>query len=138
MALCGPQLLATDGAGFLYIARKGSAWIDVVDENGMLRVFATNVDVDALHVAPDGELFASESSRGGRLLRYDTAGRATVVATDLGAIADFAFAPDGTIYVLHWPPPMLGGRATASVPSPRDFSTTSSADARVDLAPQRA
>lgn len=110
VALCGPQLLATDGAGFLYIARKGSAWIDVVDENGMLRVFATDVDVDALHVAPGGELFASESSRGGRLLRYDTAGHASVVAAGLGAIADFAFAADGTIYVLHWPPPMLGGR----------------------------
>jgi len=109
VALCGPQLLAADAAGLLYIARKGSAWIDVVDGNGMLRVFATDVDVDALHVAPSGELFASESSRGGRLLRYDAAGRATVVASGLGAIADFAFAPDGNIYVLHWPPPMLGG-----------------------------
>lgn len=110
VALCGPQLLAADRAGLLYVARKGSAWIDVIDENGMLRVFATDVDVDALHVAPSGEVFASESSRGGRLLRYDTAGHATVVATQLGAIADFAFAPDGTIYVLHWPPPMIGGR----------------------------
>jgi len=110
VALCGPQLLAADAAGLLYIARKGSGWIDVVDANGILRVFATDVDVDALHIAPSGDLFASESSRGGQLVRYDAAGRATVVASGLGAVADFAFAPDGTIYVLHWPPPMLGGR----------------------------
>jgi sugar lactone lactonase YvrE len=120
VALCLAQLVAADGAGLLYIARKGSTWIDVVDENGMLRVFATDVDVDALHIAPSGELFASESSRGGRLLRYDAAGRATVVAIGLGAIADFAFAPDGTIYVLHWPPPMSGGRINRiTVLSPR-------------------
>jgi sugar lactone lactonase YvrE len=119
VAFCGPELLAADGSGNLYLAGKSYAWIDVVDENG-LRVFATDVDVDALHVAPSGELFASESSRGGRLLRYDRAGHATVVATDLGAIADFAFAPDGTIYVLHWPPPMLGGRINRiTVLSPR-------------------
>lgn len=120
VALCGPQLLAADGAGLLYIARRGSAWINAVDENGMLRVFATGVDVNALHVAPSGELFASESSRGGRLLRYDTGGHATVVATGLGAIADFALAPDGSIYVLHWPPPMSGGRVNRiTVLSPR-------------------
>jgi glucose/arabinose dehydrogenase len=120
VAFCGPELLAADGAGNLYLAGKSYEWIDVVDENGMLRVFATDVDVDALHIAPDGELFASESSRGGRLLRYDKAGHATVVATDLGAIADFAFAPDGNIYVLHWPPPMLGGRINRiTVLSPR-------------------
>jgi hypothetical protein len=76
----------------------------------MLRVFASGVDVNALHVAPGGELYASESSRGGRLVRYDAQANATVVATDLGLIADFAIAPDGTIYLLHWPPPMSGGR----------------------------
>jgi len=120
VAFCGPELLAADGGGHLYIARRGSAWIVVVDENGMLRVFATDVDVDALRIAPSGDVFASESSRGGRLLRYDAAGRATVVATELGAIADFAFAPDGTIYVLHWPPPMSGGRINRiTVLSPR-------------------
>jgi hypothetical protein len=108
--LCGPQLLAADGVGTLYIARRGSAWINAVDGIGRLRVFATGVDVHALHVAPGGELFASESSRGGRLLSYDAQGQPTVVATGLGLIADFAFAPDGTIYVLHWPPPMSGGR----------------------------
>jgi hypothetical protein len=120
VAFCGPELLAADGAGNLYLAGKSHPWIDVIDENGMLRVFATDVDVDALHIAPSGELFASESSRGGRLLRYDAAGRATVVAIGLGAIADFAFAPDGTIYVLHWPPPMSGGRINRiTVLSPR-------------------
>jgi hypothetical protein len=120
VSLCGPQLLAADGAGLLYVARKGSAWIDAVDENGMLRVFATDVDVDALHVAPGGALFASESSRGGRLLRYDKNGHAAVIGTDLGLIADFALAPDGTIYVLHWPPPMIGGRVNRiTVLSPR-------------------
>jgi hypothetical protein len=86
----------------------------------MLRVFVTDVDVDAIRLGPGGDLFASESSRGGRLLRYDTAGHATVVAAGLGAIADFAFAPDATIYVLHWPPPMLGGRLNRiTVLSPR-------------------
>ena len=120
VAFCGPELLAADGSGNLYLAGKSHGWIDVVDENGMLRVFATDVDVDALHIAPSGELFASESSRGGRLLRYDKAGDATVVATDLGAIADFAFAPDGTIYVLHWPPPKSGARINRiTVLSPR-------------------
>jgi hypothetical protein len=84
------------------------------------RVFATDVDADALHVAPGGDLFASESSRGGRLLRHDTNGRATVVGTDLDLIAGFALAPDGTIYVLHWPPPMTGGRINRiTVLSPR-------------------
>ena len=110
VSLCGPQLLAADSAGLLYIARRGSAWIDAVDGNGMLRVFATGVDVDALHLAPGGELFASESSRGGRLLHYDAQGHSTVVATDLGEIADFAFGPDGTIYVLNWPPSATIGR----------------------------
>jgi hypothetical protein len=120
VALCGPQLLASDAAGLLYIARKGSAWIDVVDGSGMLRVFATDVDVDALHSSPGGGVYASESSRGGRLLRFDTAGHATVVAADLGAVADFAFAPDGTIYVLHWPRPMLTARVNRiTVLSPR-------------------
>lgn len=120
VSLCGPQLLAANGAGLLYIARKGSAWIDAVDENGVLHVFATDVDVDALHVAPGGVLFASESSRGGRLLRYDAQGNATVVATELGLIADFALAPDGTIYLLHWPPPFTGGRINRiTVLSPR-------------------
>lgn len=120
VALCTAQLLAADGAGNLYIAQKGSAWIDVVDENGLLRVFATDVEIDALHVAPGGEVFAGESAHGGRLLRYDAAGRATVVATELGAIADFALAHDGTIYVLHWPPPWIGGRVNRiTVLSPR-------------------
>jgi hypothetical protein len=110
VSLCGTQLLAADGTGLLYIARKGSPWIDVIDRTGILRVFATGLEVDALHVGPGGELFASESARGGRLLRYDSLGRATVIATDLGLIADFAIGPDGTFYVLHWPPPISGGR----------------------------
>jgi hypothetical protein len=110
VALCSAQLLAADGTGLLYIAQRGSAWIDVVDESGMLRVFAADSEVDALHVASGGDVFTGESSRGGRLVRYDTQGNATVIATELGAIADFALAPDGTIYVLHWPPPMIGGR----------------------------
>jgi hypothetical protein len=43
-----------------------------------------------------------------------------VVAADLGAVADFAFAPDGTIYVLHWPRPMLTARVNRiTVLSPR-------------------
>ncbi|MDQ2911911.1 MAG: hypothetical protein M3T56_01485, partial [Chloroflexota bacterium] len=107
-SLCGAQFIAGGTNGDLYIARQGSAWIEVVDTSGQLRLFATGPRGDAMHFDQAGDLIVGDDE--GRLLRFDSHGRSTVIASGLGLIADFATAGDGSIYVLHWPEPHTAGR----------------------------
>ncbi len=102
-AICGPQLLALDRDGNLYVAQVGGAAIVRVDTAGRLSTVATASAISALRAGRRGEVLFADTAAGGRLVALEPTGTQTVMATGLGGIRDIAIASDTSIYILHNP-----------------------------------
>ena len=61
-----------------------------------------SIDVDALHVAADGTVYAAEGFRGSRIFQISDSGAVSVVAEGLSGPIDVASAPDGRLYVTNF------------------------------------
>jgi sugar lactone lactonase YvrE len=99
-ALCGPELLALSPTGDLYVAGRGATWVARVDTAGTLSVVVKDFGPSSLAIDAKGTLLAGDGADR-RLVGFDAAGRATVVADDLGFISAISVGADGSIYVLH-------------------------------------
>jgi sugar lactone lactonase YvrE len=97
-ALCGPELLARDDQGNIYVARKGARWIAKVDPGGSLSVLTSAVDVAGLAAAAGGALVASDATRG-EIVRFQ-GGRSSVIVAGLDRPTSLAVGTDGAIFVL--------------------------------------
>lgn len=97
-ALCGPELLARDDQGNIYVAPRGGRWIAKVDSGGALTLLVPNNDVAGLTAAPLGALLVSDTARG-EIIRFQS-GRSSVAVTGIDRPTNLAVGPDGAIVVL--------------------------------------
>ncbi len=87
-------IASVPGETALYVATAGG----VIKFNTALRSFESfsDVRVDSLAVADDGTLYGTQWPSGGRVLRFDFRGRATVVS-DISDAESLAFGAEGTL-----------------------------------------
>ena len=97
--LCGPELVAANATGDLYVTRRGWTWIAKVSQLGALTVI-NKFQASGLAVDANGALLATDGTSG-RVVRFDATGLATTIADGLGIVSALAVGPDGSIYVLH-------------------------------------
>lgn len=97
-ALCGPELLASDDQGNIYVARRGARWIAKIDPGGALSLLTATNDVSGLATDALGALLVSDAARG-EILRFQ-GGRSSVVVTGIDMPTSLAVGPDGAIFVL--------------------------------------
>lgn len=98
--ICGPELLAVNAAGDLFIARRGGGWIAKVDRSGTLNAFNNDFQASGLAIDMNGSLLATDG-KAGRVVRFDATGHAITIADGLGIVTALAVGPDGSIYVIN-------------------------------------
>ncbi len=94
--------LAIDADDNLFVANKSSNSIQKIDPNGVVTIFSDSPLLNGpfdLVFDGIGRLLASNSD-GGNILRFDSAGNATVFATGVGVAMGMEFGPNGDLFVV--------------------------------------
>jgi glucose/arabinose dehydrogenase len=97
--LCGPELVAANTTGDLYVTRRGWTWIARVFPSGALSPYV-GFQAAGLAIDTNGALLATDGTTG-RIVRFDVTGTPTTIADGLGLVTALAVGPDGSIYVIN-------------------------------------
>ncbi|HUJ72995.1 MAG TPA: SBBP repeat-containing protein [Verrucomicrobiae bacterium] len=106
--LDGPDGLAFDSSGNLYVANWGYSTFDIfsggsidkIDSSGHLTVFASGLAIpDGLAFDSSGNLYAAMNTTG-TIMKYDPSGNGTVFASGLSFPYKMAFDNNGNLYVV--------------------------------------
>lgn len=98
--LTGPDGIAFDPEGNLFLAEEGLNRVSQVSASGIITPVLTGVtDPEGITFDPAGNLYVVEDIHNGRLVRRTPAGITETLATGLEAPEGVTIAADGTIYV---------------------------------------
>jgi sugar lactone lactonase YvrE len=98
----GPQDLAVDGTGRVWVADTNNKAVRAITANGTVSTVATVTTPTGIAIDGNGDALVANFAAGGTILRVTPSGQTSIAAGAPGAYIDVVAAADGTVYALDF------------------------------------